>query len=81
MQFILCCMPLNFRDMKRVYRHKAITQKGEIFRQFSTKAEIEEYIESQIEIRGLDWRAGYLIRFRDGLQLDFVKMNGDAIKT
>ena len=81
MQFILCCIPLNFRDMKRIYRHKAITQKGEIFRQFSTKAEIKEYIESQIESRGLDWRAGYLIRFRDRLQLDFLKMNGDAIKT
>jgi hypothetical protein len=67
--------------MKRTYRHKAITEKGEIFRQFSTKAEIEEYIESQIESRGLNWRAGYLISFRDGLQLDFVKMNGDAIKT
>ena len=66
--------------MKRIYRHKAITKDGETFRQFSTKAEIEEYIESQIESRGLDWRAGYLIRFRDGLQLDFVKMNGDAIK-
>ena len=66
--------------MKRIYRHKAITKNGETFRQFETKAEIEEYIESQIESRGLDWRAGYLIRFRDGLQLDFVKMNGDAIK-
>jgi hypothetical protein len=76
---MLCAV--NFRMMKRIYRHKAITEKGETFRQFSTKAEIEEYIESQIESRGLDWRAGYLIRFRDRLQLEFVKMNGDAIKT
>ena len=76
---MLCAV--NFITMKRIYRHKAITKDGKTFRQFSTKAEIEEYIESQIEIRGLDWRAGYLIRFRDGLQLDFVKMNGDAIKT
>ena len=67
--------------MKRIYRYKAISREGEIFRQFSTKAEIEEYIEIQIESRRLDWRAGYLIRFRDGLQLDFVKMNGDSIKT
>lgn len=67
--------------MKRIYRHKAITKDGETFRQFSTKAEIEEYIESQIESRGLDWRTGYLIMFRDGLQLSFVKMNGDSIKT
>ena len=67
--------------MKRIYRHKAITKDGETFRQFSTKAEIEEYIERQIESRGLDWITGYLIMFRDGLQLDFVKMNGDSIKT
>lgn len=67
--------------MKRIYRHKAITKEGKVFRQFATKAEIEEYIDSQIESRGLDWRVGYLIRFRDGLQLDFVKMNGDVIKT
>ena len=67
--------------MKIVHRHKAINQKGETVEKFSTKAEIEEYIESQIESRGLDWRAGYLIRFRDGLQLDFVKINGDAINT
>lgn len=65
----------------RIYRHKAVTKDGQTFRQFSTKAEIEEYIESQIESRGLDWRAGYLIRFRDGLQLDFVKINNDRKKT
>ena len=29
---------------------------------------------------GLDWRAGYLIKFRDGLQLEFVKMNNERIK-
>ena len=67
--------------MKRIYRHKAITENGETFMKFSTKAEIEEYIQSQIETRGLDWRAGYLIRFRDRLQLEFVKVNGNAIKT
>ena len=54
---------------------------GKVFRYFSTKKEIEGFIESQIEIRGLDWRAGYLIRFRDRLQLEFVKINNDKIKT
>lgn len=66
--------------MSKIYRHKAITDDGEIFKKFKTKNEIEEWINEQIEIRGLDWRAGYLIRFRDGLKLDFVKMNNKPIK-
>lgn len=67
--------------MKRIYRHKAVTEEGETFRQFASKAEIEEYIESQIQSRGLDWRAGYLVKFKDGLKLDFKKLNNEAIKT
>jgi hypothetical protein len=66
--------------MKRIYRHKALTKDGQTFRQFSTKAEIKEFIEGQIKVRGLDWRAGYFTKFRDGLELSFVKMNGDPIK-
>lgn len=66
---------------KRIFRHKAVTPEGKAFRFFATKKEIEEWIASQIEAKGLDWRAGYLIQFRDGQQLNFVKMNNEPIKT
>lgn len=67
--------------MDKRYRHKAITTKGEDFYYFTTKEQMEEWINEQTEKRGLSWRAGYHIRFRDGLELDFVKKNGNKIKT
>lgn len=61
-------------------RYKAITGDRKTFRHFKTKKSIEEWIQSQIRIRGLKWRKGYLIRFGDGLKLDIVKRNGNRIK-
>ena len=37
--------------MKRIFRHKAITQDGKIFAPFASKKEIEEYI--RLEIKAL----------------------------
>ena len=31
----------------------------------STKSQIESWIQEQIEDKGLDYRAGYLVKFRD----------------
>lgn len=61
-------------------RYKAITLDGNTFQTCETKSEIEKYIDSQIETRGMLCRSGYLIQFKDGLQLEFVKSNGNRIK-
>jgi hypothetical protein len=61
-------------------RYKVIANDGGTFKPFSSKKEINEYIEEQIKIRGLVWRVGYLVRFQDNIQLEFVKSNGDQIK-
>lgn len=62
-------------------RYKAVLPSGEIYTYFVTKKEIEDWIQGQIQVRGLDWRAGYLIRFRDKFQVDIVKLNNERIKT
>lgn len=67
--------------MNKKYRHKAVTKKGEDFYYFTTKDEMEEWINKQTEERGLDCRAGYYIKFRDGLELEFLRKNGTKIKT
>lgn len=66
--------------MKKIYRHKSVLENGTVFKVFSSKSEIEDWINEQIQERGLDWRAGYKIRFRDGLRLEFLKKNGKRIK-
>jgi len=32
----------------------------------STKAEVERWIEDNVKALGLDWRVGYMIKFREG---------------
>jgi len=66
---------------KQIIRYKAEKENGVLIKVFSVKAEIDEWITQQIEERGLDWRVGYLMRFRDGLQVEITKRNGNKIKT
>lgn len=61
-------------------RYKGVAPNGDVIGWFKSKAEIEEYIEEQGKTRGHDWRVGYLIRFRDGLQIEFIKKTGGFIK-
>ncbi len=40
---------------------------------FSSKSEAETWIQSAIKIKGLDWRCGGLVKFKDGITVEIVK--------
>ena len=40
---------------------------------FNSKSDAETWIQSEIKIRGLNMRAGSLVLFRDGTQIEIVK--------
>lgn len=61
--------------MKRIYRYKSVTDEGKTFRNFATKLEIEQYINSL----DFDTRDGYTISFKDGSKLTFKNINNDNI--
>ncbi len=51
-------------------RYKLMADDGEGDREVggqrkSTKKDIEQWIKDNVNAMGLDWRAGYLIKFRD----------------
>lgn len=63
------------------YKYKAVDLKSKkAIAVFRKKNEITSWIDEQINLRGLDGRAGYFVQFRDGLTVEVFKMNGKKLK-
>lgn len=61
-------------------KYKAIDKNKKLIHTFNKKDEIEPYIQTEIKKRGLDWRVGYLVCFRDGLIFEVFDKNNKSVK-